>query len=116
MDATKGPQVALTLDWRGDLRFEGEKILLDGDGRAGPSPVQALGYALAGCMGADLVDIIRKGRFPLKSVRIDLHGERAATQPKRLLKVSLHFHIEGDVPEDRVEAEQDGRTRNAKVV
>ena len=72
MDATKGPQVALTLDWRG-------------------------------VHGADLVDIIRKGRFPLKSVRIDLHGERAATQPKRLLKVSLHFHIEGDVPEDRVE-------------
>ena len=39
--------------------------VIDGDSTAGPSPVQMLVLGLAGCMAADVVDIVRKGRHPL---------------------------------------------------
>ena len=45
-DATSG-QTALTIDSRGV---------------AGPSPVEALALAIAGCMAIDVVDIVTKGR------------------------------------------------------
>jgi putative redox protein len=101
------PPVTLRLDWDGDLRFTGQvdgvPVTLDGAKKAGPSPVQALTAALAGCMAADVVDIIRKGRFPLQKLSAHLTAERPAEPPRRLLAVALHFLVTGDVPPDRVE-------------
>ena len=58
--------LALDLEWQGDLRFRGTtgsvSLVLDSAGEAGPTPVQALAYALAGCMAIDVVHILRKGR------------------------------------------------------
>ena len=68
--------------WEHDLVFAGQSgetsIVLDSAGAAGPSPVQALAFALAGCMGMDVVHILRKGRHDLRglSVRPD-RGARA---------------------------------------
>ena len=42
-------------------------MTIDGDSTAGPSPVQALAFALAGCMAADVVYILTKGRHPLRA-------------------------------------------------
>jgi putative redox protein len=99
---TKAP-VAAELIWSGDLKFAartGETALVtDGDSVAGPSPVQLLGVALAGCMAIDLVDILRKGRHPFTALRATLAGTRAPDPPRRLVTVQLHFHIHGDVPE-----------------
>jgi putative redox protein len=101
------PPVTLRLDWAGDLRFTGQAdgvgLVLDGDKTAGPSPVQALAFALAGCMAADVVDILRKGRLPLRGLETRLTAHRAAEPPRRLLAVALHFTVTGDVPPDRVE-------------
>ena len=101
------PPVAAELIWSGDLRFgatSGETALVtDGDSAAGPSPVQLLAIALAGCMSIDLVDILRKGRHPLTVLRASITGTRASTPPKRLLTASLHFHIHGDVPTAAIE-------------
>jgi putative redox protein len=98
-----GPEVHLAIDWKGDLHFEGGGILLDSQGVAGPNPVQAVGLALAACMAMDVVDILRKGRFPLTGLHVDFRGERAPVEPKRYVSVALHFKVEGDVPPDRVE-------------
>ena len=50
---SKPPTVA-DLTWIGDLKFSGvsgvTSMTIDGDSTAGPSPVQALAFALAGCM------------------------------------------------------------------
>jgi putative redox protein len=101
------PPVATELIWAEELRFGAtagsSAIVLDGDSAAGPSPVQLLAIALAGCMSIDLVDIIRKGRHPLSAFRASLTGERAAEPPRRLTKIHLHFHLHGDVPEAAIE-------------
>jgi len=101
------PPVVTELIWAEALRFGATSgstaIVIDGDSAAGPSPVQLLAMALAGCMSADVVDIVRKGRHPLASFRSTLTGERAPEPPRRLLKVHLHFHVHGAVPPTAVE-------------
>jgi putative redox protein len=58
---------------------------------------------LAGCMAADVVDIIRKGRHPLRGLRVMFTGARAEQPPRRFVKIDLRFEVEGAVPADAVE-------------
>jgi putative redox protein len=101
------PPVVADLAWTGDLRFSGTSgttgITMDGNSTAGPSPVQALAFALAGCISADVVHILTKGRHPLRALKAHLVGERAQQDPHRLLTVDLHFDIDGAVPADAVD-------------
>jgi putative redox protein len=101
------PPIAAELIWSGDLRFGATSgvtaIVTDGDSTAGPSPVQLLAIALAGCISADVVDIIRKGRHPLTAFRSTITGTRAPQPPRRLLTAHLFFHVHGDVARAVVE-------------
>jgi putative redox protein len=103
---TARPLVA-ELEWQGDLRFlarSGDvELLLDSPPVAGPNPVQALLCALAGCMAMDVAAVLRRGRHPLRALRARAVAERAALDPRRLLKVDLRFDVEGAVAADRVE-------------
>ena len=103
---SKPPTVA-DLTWLGGLRFSGvsgvTSMTIDGDSAAGPSPVQALAFALAGCMAADVVYILTKGRHPLRALRAHLVAQRAQEDPHRFLKIALTFDVEGAVPVDAVE-------------
>jgi putative redox protein len=103
---TKPPTVA-DLTWIGDLKFAGvsgtTSLTLDGDSKAGVSPVQALAFALASCMAADVVFILTKGRHPLRGLRAHLTAHRAQEDPHRFLKVDLRFDIDGAVPVDAAE-------------
>lgn len=98
------PPVVADLTWTGDLRFSGTSgatgITLDGNSAAGPSPVQALVFALAGCMSADVVYMLTTGRHPLHGLRAHISGDRAQQDPHRLIKADLHFDIDGAVPKD----------------
>jgi putative redox protein len=78
-------------------------MIVDSSGAAGPSPVDALCAALAGCMSVDVVHILSKGRHHLVSVQSRLTAERAGQEPRRLVAVGLHFTIEGRVPREAVE-------------
>ena len=95
------------LVWKGGLLFEGKSadsgMLLDSEGKKGPSPVQALLLALASCMAMDVASILEKGRLDVRSIRARLSAERAPEPPRRVLTVALHFTVEGAVPEDRIE-------------
>ena len=95
------------LVWAGDLKFgatsESTAIVIDSDGGAGPSPMQLLLEAIAGCMAIDVVMILQKGRHPLGGLRITCSGERAPEPPRRYLSVALTFHVTGDVPAAAVE-------------
>lgn len=101
------PPVTAELVWSRDLQFGATSgrtaLVVDGDSTAGPSPVQLLVIGLAGCMGIDVLDIVRKGRHPLSAFRITVSGDRAAEPPRRLVSVTLHFHVHGDVPAHAVE-------------
>jgi putative redox protein len=101
------PPLRVELVWSDSLQFgattQNTAIVIDGDGIAGPSPVQLLVTALLGCMSADIVDILRKGRHPLTRFHAALTGERATEPPRRVTSVRLHFAIHGNVPPAAVE-------------
>jgi putative redox protein len=101
------PPTIVDLVWVGDLRFAGTSdkasITMDSSGVAGPSPVQALGFAIAGCMTTDVAHILTRGRHPLKALRSHLVAERAPEDPHRFVRMTLHVAVEGDVPADAID-------------
>jgi putative redox protein len=102
---TKPPTV-VDLTWVGDLTLSGTSdkasMTLDSAGIAGPSPVQALGFALAGCMTMDVAHILTKGRQPFRALRSHLVADRAPNDPHHIVRMHLHVTVEGDVPADAV--------------
>ena len=78
-------------------------MTLDSAGLAGPSPMQALGFAIAGCMTTDVAHILTRGRHPLRALRSHLVADRAQDEPHRFVRMSLHIIVEGEVPGDAVE-------------
>lgn len=102
-----GPVTTATLTWTRDLEFEARSghttLIIDSKGRAGPSPIESLALALAGCMAVDVVDIVTKGRHPLAALSADLSAERAPEPPRRFVRVTLHFVVNGDVPTAAIE-------------
>ena len=53
-------------------------------------------------MSIDVVHILTRGRHPLRAVSTRLIGDRAADEPHRLTRITLHLAIEGDVPDEAV--------------
>jgi putative redox protein len=104
--STEKPRALVELVWAHDLVLSGQsgavKMTLDSASVEGPSPMQALAFALAGCMAMDVVHVIRKGRFALRGLRADLSGTRAPTDPKRFTAITLHYTVTGDVPDEKV--------------
>ncbi len=101
------PPIEIDLVWEHDLVFGGRtgaaSMTLDSAGNAGPSPVQTLALALAGCMGMDVVHILRKGRHDLRGLALSLTATRAPDDPHRLLTVDIAFAVTGTVPEAQVQ-------------
>jgi putative redox protein len=99
--------VELELEWLGDNRLRGTsggvELVLDSPAVAGPSPVQTLAFALAGCMAMDVLLVVQRGRYALSAMSVRLAAERSPSDPRRLVKVELHFRLAGHVPPDRVE-------------
>jgi putative redox protein len=95
------------LVWEHDLVFGGRSgdaaMTLDSGGHAGPSPVQTLAFALAGCMGMDVVHVLKKGRHDLRGLAIMLTAERAQSDPHRVTAVEIVFTVSGKVPNAAVQ-------------
>lgn len=106
MGAMKAP-TTVELIWEHDLVLAGQSgeasIVLDSAGQAGPSPVQALAFALAGCMGMDVVYILRKARHDLRGLRIVLVAQRADDDPHRITAVSIELSVTGEIPKDQIQ-------------
>ncbi len=105
--ASDHPPLELELAWSGDLVFSGTsgeaRLVLDGRQQAGPSPMQALASALAGCMAIDLVTILTKGRHELRGLHAQLVGRRAPEAPRRFLAFELRFVVNGPIPREAVD-------------
>jgi putative redox protein len=106
-ETTPRPPTVAALTWQHDLVLAGTsgeaRMTLDSAGVAGPSPMQALAFALAGCMAMDVVHVLKKGRHDMRTLRADLSGERAPEDPRRFTAVTLQFTIEGNVPQEAVD-------------
>jgi putative redox protein len=101
------PPIVLDLTWIGELKFSGTSdrasIVLDSAGVAGPSSVQTLAFALAGCMAMDVAYILTKGKHEYRALRAHLEARRADENPHRIVGAALHFTVDGDVPDDAIE-------------
>jgi putative redox protein len=97
----KRPTVVELL-WEHDLVLSGTsgqaRMTLDSAGIAGPSPMQALGFALAACMAMDVVHVLRKGRHDLRGLTVGLIAGRAEEEPRRFTSAALQFTVTGNVP------------------
>jgi len=100
MGSTKSVQ----LEWTGDnLSFKGKgrdsespEVTLDPQSKLGPTPMDALLIAAAGCSGADVVSILKKMRVDLKSVSIEIDGDRREEHPKRYTALRYRFIMSGE--------------------
>ena len=97
---TEPKKVLAQLDWIHAMVFAAGKpgaprVVLDGDGVEGPSPVIMLACAAGGCSGADVVSILEKKRVKLDSFRVEVGGKRAEDYPKRFLEIWLRFTLSG---------------------
>lgn len=105
------PPATVQITWAGDHQFDGVRlsggpaIHMDASGKTGPSPIDTLLCALAGCTGVDVVDILEKRRTPMSAMSVDVVGERFAGTPGRITKIELVYHIIGAGVE-RVHAER----------
>jgi putative redox protein len=96
--------------WTGEHRFDtgranGVSARMDGSGKTGQTPPDALLSALASCSGVDVVDILGKRRTPAERLVVDVQGSRREEAPRRFEHITLTFHIHGAGIE-RVHAER----------
>jgi len=95
---------AVRLAWSGTgMQFVGggttpasPDILVDGDGTAGPSPMQTLLLAAAGCAGSDVVSILRKMRVTLRTLVVEVVGIRRDEEPRRYIAITFKFAMRGE--------------------
>jgi putative redox protein len=103
-----------TLRWERGMRFggtaeSGGRVTLDarpehGGTGQGPSPMETLLLALAGCTGMDVVSILQKMRAPLDGLEIRVSGDRAGEHPRVFTKIRLEYLFRGrDVRADQAE-------------
>jgi putative redox protein len=101
------PPTIVDLTWIGELKFLGtsgdQTTTVDSAGVEGPSPMQALGFALAGCMTTDVAHILTRGRHPFRALRSHLVADRSEDAPHRFVRMSLRIVVEGQVAADAVE-------------
>lgn len=105
-EVAAGPAVArppnhVVVRWRGDEEFEsgrpgGPTLRVDGNAKVAQSPVDALLTALASCTSIDVVGILAKRRTPVRSLEIDVVGERSNDRvPRKFVRIVLTFRIAG---------------------
>lgn len=104
----------ITVEWRPPKRFEGTtesgaRMVMDarvdaGGGGAGPSPMETVLGALAGCTGIDVVGILEKMRAGLEGLTIDVSAERGSEHPRVFTKIHLRYTVWGKgLARDQVE-------------
>jgi putative redox protein len=104
---------AVRLTWSGSgMRFTGAgvvpaspPVIVDGDGEGGPSPMQTLLLAAAGCAGSDVVSILTKMRTGLEALTVDVEGVRRDEEPRRYVEIRFRFSLRG-AGVDRAKAER----------
>lgn len=95
------PPARIGLRWIDGLAFAvrvgDRETVLDGESKAGLSPVELLGAALAGCMATDVAWILKRARQDLRALDVSLSADRAAEAPHRFVNVRIHFAVTGPV-------------------
>jgi len=94
--------------WISDHRFaarttSGHEIVVDGDKKAGNSPMELVLIGLCGCTGYDVADILRKKREPFTRLEVHAEAERAPSAPSVYTEIKLIYRVGGQVSHKAVE-------------
>ena len=105
-----------TARWTGEkVHFEiesgsGHKAEIDEEPILGDDlamrPTEMLLGALGGCTGINAVLLLRKFKQPLKSLEVEVEGERDEEWPKAFNKIQITFHCTWDGDTDRKVVDQ----------
>lgn len=101
-----------TTEWNGGLAFKmtnpsGNEMKMDarkeiGGGGDGVSPMEAVLGGLAGCMGMDIVTILRPYRDRIERLEFESDAERQEEKPNYFTRIHLTVRVDGDIPESRI--------------
>ena len=73
----------------------GQTLLTDGAAKLGQSPMELILAGLAGCTGADVIDILRKKRQNVTGLEVRVFGERSEEHPRVYTQVEIVFIVTG---------------------
>ncbi len=89
------------IQWAPPKRFDGvsdigARLTMDsrvesGGTGAGPTPMETVLMALAGCTGVDVVGILKKMREDLEGLTIDVSAERTPDHPRVFTKIYVRY-------------------------
>lgn len=107
-----GPVLKVATKWQKDLLFTmktpgGHQLEMDahqatGGERNGVLPMQALLGALAGCVGMDVVAILRTRMDKIERIEIVTEGAKNDKPPKEFTAITVTFQVDGEVEPERV--------------
>jgi putative redox protein len=94
--------------WKHDQEFEaaassGHAMVIDGDKKAGNSPMELVLIGLCGCTGYDVVSILTKKRETFTSLEVRAEAERAPNPPTVYTEIKLIYRVGGKVSHKAVE-------------
>ncbi len=94
--------------WIDKTRFtgisdSGHSIVVDGDKKAGNSPMELVLIGLCGCTGYDVASILGKKREPFTSLEVRAEAQRAVSPPSVYTEIKLIYHVSGHVSHKAVE-------------
>src|SRR5258705_6808537 len=100
--------IQASVKWDQQARFEGNAssghvVIVDGDSKAGSSPMELVLIALCGCTAYDVVSILQKKREPFTSVEVSAQGEKAPEPPRVYTEIKLIYRVGGKVSRKAVE-------------
>ena len=91
-----------TVRWTGKETFRGNTpsghhVPFDSDrnSNSAPGPMEMLLVALGACTATDVISILAKKRQRLKSVEIEISGERASSPPRVWAKLEIVYRLRG---------------------
>ena len=78
----------------------GHVVAMDGPPEAGgrnlaPRPMEMLLAGTGGCTAFDVVSILKKGRHVVTGCDVEVHADRADTDPKVFTRIHFHFRVRG---------------------
>lgn len=92
--------------WTHDMMFVGETasghaVVMDaapdiGGRNLGPRPMELMLLSLGGCSSIDVVLILKRSREAVTDCDVEIHAERADTDPKVFTTINLHFIVSGN--------------------
>jgi putative redox protein len=68
----------------------------EGGMNAGSRPKELVLFALAGCTGVDVVNILKKKRVPLQGFEMFVTGEEAAEHPRAFTEIHVEYVFRGE--------------------